>query len=250
MNHINRIFRILVITSAISTSAIAADMPFKFTHYGNFKHMMHTGDDRGTVKLSEVPQQKNTWGLGALAGRTGEIIQMDGKILVSPGSDLNGKILPHDPNEQAFLFASGQVSKWHDISLSSDMNQSQLEAFILEEAKRLGLSTEQPFVFRLQGKYPQLRWHVVTGKKPQPVTEQTGSHTTHAKKHHVEKYIFNNPDARGQLIGIYSGPQLESVVTHPNEYFHAHYIDDQADISGHVEAYSVAKGTILKLPLQ
>lgn len=58
MNHINRIFRILVITSAISTSAIAADMPFKFTHYGNFKHMMHTGDDRGTVKLSEVPQQK------------------------------------------------------------------------------------------------------------------------------------------------------------------------------------------------
>ncbi|OTG72861.1 acetolactate decarboxylase [Acinetobacter terrae] len=66
----------------------------------------------------------------------------------------------------------------------------------------------------------------------------------------MEKHIFNSPDARGQLIGIYSGPQLESVVTYPNEYFHAHYIDDQANISGHVEAYSVAKGTILMLPVE
>ncbi|NNG76174.1 hypothetical protein HLH14_12975 [Acinetobacter sp. ANC 4282] len=52
------------------------------------------------------------------------------------------------------------------------------------------------------------------------------------------------------MIGIYSGPQLESVVTHPNEYFHAHYINNQANISGHVEAYSVAKGTILMLPVE
>jgi alpha-acetolactate decarboxylase len=40
------------------------------------------------------------------------------------------------------------------------------------------------------------------------------------------------------------------VVTHPNEYFHTHYIDDQANISGHLEAYSVVKGTILKLPVE
>lgn len=250
MNHLSRLFSILTIASTITTSSIAADMPFKFTHSGNFKHMISTGDDRGTIKLSEVPQQENTWGLGALAGRTGEIIQIDGKILVSPGSDLEGKILPHDPNEQAFLFASGQVSKWHDISLPVDMNQSQLEAFILKEAKRLGLSTEQPFLFRLQGQYPELRWHVVTGKKTQTMNEHTFSHAPHIKKHHVEKHIFNNLNAQGQLIGIYSGPQLESVVTHPNEYFHAHYVDDQAKISGHVEAYSVAKGTILKLPLE
>ena len=89
--------------------------------------------------------------------------------------------MPHDTNEQAFLFASGQVTKWQDISVPSDMNQSQLEAFLLEEAKRLGLSTEQPFVFRLQGHYPELHWHDVTGKKPHPITEQTGSHTTSAK---------------------------------------------------------------------
>ena len=72
--------------------------------------------------------------------------------------------MPHDTNEQAFLFASGQVTKWQDISVPSDMNQSQLEAFLLEEAKRLGLSTEQPFVFCLKGHYPELRWLVVTGK--------------------------------------------------------------------------------------
>lgn len=250
MNPITRLFNILVITGTISTTAIATDAPFSFTHYGNFKHMIHTGDDRGNIKLSDLPQQEKTWGLGALAGRKGEIIQIDGKILVSPGSDLTGKILPHDQNEQAFLFASGQVQKWYDVSVPADMDQSQFEVFILEEAKRLGLSTDRPFVFRLQGQYPQLRWHVVTGKKTQAMAEQKHSHDANVKTHHVEKHIFNHQDIRGQLIGVYSSPQLEGVVTHPNEYFHAHYIDEESKFSGHVEAYSVAKGTILKLPVE
>ena len=100
-----RILSILAIMAVINTAAIAADTPFKFIHYGNFKHMMHTGNDRGTVKLSTLPQQESTWGIGAIAGRKAEIIQINGKILVSPGSDLTGKILFYDPNEQAFLFA-------------------------------------------------------------------------------------------------------------------------------------------------
>lgn len=247
----NRVFSLLLFMSILNTPALANETLPEFIHYGNFKHMIHTGLDQGNVLLSDLSQEKNMWGLGALAGRKGEIIQIDGKILVSPGSDPTGKILPHDSKEQAFLFAGGKVSKWHDnIMLSMDMTQSQLETFILDQAKRLGISTDKPFIFRLQGQFHELRWHVVTGQKAQTVNEEVQNHHIGVKKHHVEKLIFNQPHSLGELVGIYSGPELESVITHPNKYFHAHYINDESKISGHVETYSVAKGTILKLPAE
>jgi alpha-acetolactate decarboxylase len=60
--------------------------------------------------------------------------------------------------------------------------------------------------------------------------------------------VFHAPGASGQLVGVYSGPALEGVVSHPGERFHLHYIDAAARVSGHVDAHAVAAGSVLRLP--
>lgn len=62
--------------------------------------------------------------------------------------------------------------------------------------------------------------------------------------------VFHDPGAKGQLVGIYSGAALEGVVSHPGERFHLHYADDPATVSGHVDAYAVAAGAALLLPVR
>ena len=50
--------------------------------------------------------------VGALADLKGEIIQVDGKLLVSLGSDAQGKVNPPIPNDSAVLWASAKVKQW------------------------------------------------------------------------------------------------------------------------------------------
>jgi alpha-acetolactate decarboxylase len=60
--------------------------------------------------------------------------------------------------------------------------------------------------------------------------------------------VFRNPQANGQLVGVYSGAKLEGIVSHPGEHFHVHYIDKDMNMSGHVDQYTVRAGATLWLP--
>lgn len=84
--------RWLAATLLLSGVAWGTDLPFGFVHHGNFKRMSHSGDTAGKVALAALPQQPGAWGVGATADLKGEIIQVDGRFLVSPGSDPQG---PH-----------------------------------------------------------------------------------------------------------------------------------------------------------
>jgi len=231
--------------------AWATGLPFSIVHYGNFQRMMHTGDASGQVMLAALPQQPGTWGVGATAGLNGEIVQIDGRLLVSPGSDANGRVRPPQADEQAVLFASGRVQEWRDVAVPRDMDSTAFEAFVQTQAKALGLTLEQPFVFRVEGRFPHLLWHVLTGQKG--AGSGHGAHASHGTGHansRSDMRLFRQPGASGQLIGIYSGAVLEGVVSHPGERFHLHFADSDATVSGHVDRYSVAAGAVLKLPVR
>ena len=231
--------------------ALASTLPFSFVHHGSFQRMMHSGNTSGQVALAAVAQQGGTWGVGATAGLKGEIVQIDGKLLVSPGSDEQGRLRSPQEGEQAVLFASGRVQDWQDIAVPRDMDAATFEAFVQERAKALGMALEQPFVFRVEGRFPHLLWHVVTGE-PGPGGGQAG-HGGHGGGHANQRSdlrLFRQPGASGQLIGVYSGAALEGVVSHPGERFHLHFADPAATVSGHVDRYSVGAGAVLKLPLR
>lgn len=234
----------------LAGAAWASTLPFDFIHHGHFKRMMHTGDTTGQVALAALPQQPGTWGVGATAGLKGEIVQIDGRLLVSAGSDEQGRVQAPRAGEQALLFAGGRVPAWRDIAVPLDMDQAAFETFVQEQAMGLGLEPDQPFVFRVEGRFPHLRWHVVTGEKgPGGHGAQGGHGDGHANERSGMR-LFRQPGASGQLVGVYSGAALEGVVSHPGERFHLHFADAGATVSGHVDGYSVAAGAVLKLPLR
>lgn len=228
-----------------------------FQHFGNFKRMMHTGDSSGQVNLNKLNQTAGTWGVGALAGLKGEIVQVDGRILVSLGKDPDGRVQPPSNADAAALWASETVAGWEKVSVPEEMSQSRFEKFVSEQAVARKLDLSQPFTFRVTGSYSHLIWHVVTGEKA-----SSGAHTQQ-KGHHGEQshggghankqsgmLVFRNPTATGQLVAVYSGEKLEGIVSHPGEHFHVHYIDDSENVSGHVDQYNVQKGSTLWLPVR
>jgi alpha-acetolactate decarboxylase len=209
--------------------------------------MMHKGDTSGQVQLSALPQRPGAWGLGATAGLQGEIVQVDGRLLVSPGASPQGQVRSPQPGEQAALFAGAHVAAWRDVPVPRDLDSPAFETFVLDQARASGLAPDQPFVFRVEGRFPHMRWHVVTGEQG-----SGGGHGGHGAGHANERSgmrVFRQPGASGQLVGVYSGPALEGVVSHPGERFHLHFADPAVTTSGHVDFYSVAAGAVLKLPV-
>jgi alpha-acetolactate decarboxylase len=77
----------LLVACLMAGTALASGLLFDFSAFGSFKRMSHTGDTSGQVRLSDLPQTAGTWGVGALAGLTGEILLHDGRLLVSRGED-------------------------------------------------------------------------------------------------------------------------------------------------------------------
>jgi hypothetical protein len=163
-------------------------------------------------------------------------------------------VRPPQEGEQALLFASGRVQAWRDVTVPRDMDAAAFEAFVQEQAEGMGLAPDQPFVFRVEGRFPHLLWHVVTGEPgPGGAKGAHGGHAGHGGGHannRSEMRSFRQPGASGQLIGVYSGAALEGTVSHPGERFHLHFADMNATLSGHVDRYSVAAGAVLKLPMR
>lgn len=224
------------------------------SYHGHFKRMVHTGDVAGQVALATLPQQPGTWGVGAVAGLAGEIVQIDGRLLVSLGSDIQGRTQSPPAGMQAVLFAGAQVQEWQAVTLPRAMDQAAFEDFVRAQAALLGIAADQPFVFRVEGQFPHLLWHVVTGAAPagaghgQPAARGADAgHGGHANDRSGMR-LFRQPGASGQLVGIYSGAALEGVVSHPGERFHLHFADVGATVSGHVDRYSMGAGAVLHLP--
>jgi len=255
------IFSLLIATMTLAASAAIAQVQ-DFKHFGNFKHMMQSGETTGQVLLSELPASAGVWGVGALAGLKGEIIQIDGKLLVSLGTDPKGAVLPPKANDSAVLWASAKVTDWDSAKVPTDMTQAQFEAFVTQQATARKIDLTQPFIFRVTGNYAHLIWHVVTGERPSGDALQKsghgasaasgghgghGGHSGHANAQSGMK-LFRSPLSAGQLVGVYSGDKLEGMITHPGEKFHLHYIDNDLKVSGHVDQYTVKAGSVLLLP--
>jgi alpha-acetolactate decarboxylase len=251
-------FSILIATMTLAASAAIAQVQ-DFKHYGNFKHMMQSGETKGQVFLSELPVAVGVWGVGALAGLKGEIIQIDGKLLVSLGTDSKGSVQPPKANDSAVLWASAKVTDWDSVKVPTDMTQAQFEAFVTQQAISRQIDLTQPFIFRVTGNYAHLVWHVVTGERPSGDAPQknghgasaaSGGHAGHGghTNDQAGMKLFRSPLSAGQLLGVYSGDQLEGLITHPGEKFHLHYIDNDLKVSGHVDQYTLKAGSVLLLP--
>lgn len=167
----------------IPLALVAAALPClafaqALTVHGNFRHMLHSGETGGVIALDRLTAP-STWGVGATAGLRGEVVIRDGAVLVSPGDDPDGRVTPPDAGEKAVILAFGTVAGWQSFEIAHDMAPDQLTRFIEMQAQGLGLDPEGGFPIRVQGAFPQLVWHVVTGEAPAHGAQDGGHRRPH-----------------------------------------------------------------------
>jgi alpha-acetolactate decarboxylase len=228
-----------------ATMAYAAE-PFAIRAWGSFKQMAHTGNTSGVVKLSALTNGKGSYGVGAIAGMRGEILQWDGKLLVSRGHSPKGETGAATATDEAVLFVSAKVDAWQETPVTSDMTQAQFETFVVATAKKLGLDGDKAFPFAVRGSNLNVVWHVVTGAAPTAGHHGSGTHD----QGHAQARMFRETVTTGTLLGFHTGAALEGIASHPGERFHLHYASADFSVSGHVDEYRVPKGATLLLPRQ
>ncbi|MFP4327503.1 MAG: acetolactate decarboxylase [Paracoccaceae bacterium] len=219
----------------------------ELTVHGSFRHMIHSGDTEGTVALDTLDAPSG-WGVGATAGLRGEIVLMDGEVLISRGADPGGRVTPPEPDEEAVILAFGRVEAWQEIRLPHDMTAERLTTFLEHRMAEFGLAGEGGFPLRLQGRFPTLVWHVVTGAAPADAQGHGHATSGHANAR-SGMIVKDESGAEGEIVGIYTGAALEGIASHPGERLHLHFVSADAARSGHVDELEIAAGTRLLLPV-
>ena len=229
--------RTTALTLALTLPATA--FAESLTVEGSFMRMMHQKDTSGVVALDglEVP---GGWGVGATAGLLGEVVIVDGRVLVSRGDDPEARTTPPVAGEEAALLAYGAVTGWRKLTLPHDMDAEMLARFITMNAE--GLDLMAGFPLRLAGSFPVLNWHVVAGTPPK------GGHDMSQGMPQGPMNRYEEPGASGEIVGIFAGSANEGAASHPGQALHLHYVSEGAARSGHVDDIALAAGTELWLP--
>ncbi len=211
--------------------------------YGHFKKMIHKQKTIGVVSLLQALDSHNSYAVGALGNGKGEITVLNSKAWLDYGSDGIGNAVNNIPTQEtAVLLVTAQVTEWQQVTIPTSQSSAELHAFILEQAKKLGLNSNQPFPFMLSGTFNELQLHVINGTNP------------HFAGHGSGEYFYNQhrivrKNQAAEIIGFFSASN-QGVYTHPGESWHLHAVIEDELISAHIDEITVQKNTILKLPRQ
>jgi len=219
----------------------AAQYPFGFKAYGEFRSMITQRNYLTAVTLKDVVDAHATDAVGAVSGLRGEISMIEGKLIVSYGIDC-AAACPQPATETATLLATASAQHWRSIAIDQDLDAKALEAFIRTQAKAAGLD-DKPFPFRINGAVTNFVMHV--NAAPNPRFKGHGSFDEMAVTG-----LAKGPRLEGSVVGFHAPPPLQGVITHMGEYIHAHYVDAQRTTTAHLDSFGVAAGSTLMLPRQ
>jgi acetolactate decarboxylase len=229
----------LIVALGSSVPVQAADYPFGFKAYGVFGRMITQRNYLPVVALKDVVDAHATDAVGAVSGLRGEISMIEGKLIVSYGTDC-AAACPQPATETATLLATASAQHWRSIAIDRHLDAKAVESFIREQAKANGLD-DKPFPFRITGAITDFVMHV--NAAPNPRFKGHGSFDEMAVTG-----LAKGPRLEGSVVGFYAPPPLQGVITHMGEYLHAHYVDEQRTTTAHLDSFGVAAGATLLLP--
>lgn len=222
-----------------STPPTRPTVPIKT--YGQLRAMMHEGKTDPVVTLRDV-QQPHSYALGALSGLRGEVTILSGSAWLGyPGDGDTTRVeqVASSP-ETAALLVAAEVPKWRDVPVAADIAWSTIDKDVEALAKQAGVDVEQPFPVLIEGELFDLKWHVIDGRRAAPGPSSHEQHMQMAAK-------GGATSTRGTLLGFFS-KQHQGIFTHHGENTHFHFVDVEQKLTGHVDAVSVKKGAVLKVP--
>jgi acetolactate decarboxylase len=225
--------------SAFAGSKDAAPS-FNVKWYGSMKKIIQERDLGGVIPLEKALSGRHVYAIGMIEGAVGEVTVVDGEAALNYGKDGIGKAISEiRKGEEASLLITASVGRWRSIPVPENMSEEELRSFVLEEAKKSGINTRDPFPFLIEGTIKKLVWSVLDGADTE-LTKQT-------HQLFFRKLVGYKAGTQAVLIGFYPAG-LQGELAWPGESWHVHVLFTEEKTTGHVNAFSVQKGAILRLP--
>jgi alpha-acetolactate decarboxylase len=205
------------------------------TVVGKLREVMH-GDIKAKIRLADL-DLNHLYGVGPITEMDGEITIIDGQVSLAR-VQADGTIrIDHAPTCSAPFLVYSRVSRWSEVKIPSSLVSAQeLEQFVEESAKRLGLESEAPFPFLVQGTFKNISFHIVRRGEP-------GANV------HDNRANFSERDVTGRIVGFFSKHD-QGIFTHHDSFVHMHLEAESRHLSGHVESFEFEPSSkaVLLLP--
>lgn len=184
---------------------------------------MWLGDLEGKISTDSL-NSNTAYGLGPIEYLKGEILLFEGQTYISKVIDSLQHKVEQTESSRAPFFVYSTASDLREINIPQD-------DFTLKSTENLIDSLyndyENPLLIRIDGMFDAITVHSVNLAEGSTVSSPDQAHQG------LTKYDYEN--VSGSLIGFFSRKH-KAVFTHHDSFFHAHFISDQRNILGHVDA--------------
>jgi alpha-acetolactate decarboxylase len=222
-----------------STSNLNAGV--RVQSWGELRAIMHAGDRTTKVGLGDLAGLSHLYAIGALSELRGEVTVVDGKAwLAYPGDGNALRVQRHGGSqEKATLLVAAQVPSWQQRRITEGLADPNLDEAVVKLARASGLDTRRPFPFLIEGRLSEVSFHVIDGRRV-PAGADHGGHLRGA-------VTRTEQQLQATIVGFYS-ERHAGVFTHMGERTHLHVVASSPEVSGHVDAVTVAAGSVFKVP--
>jgi alpha-acetolactate decarboxylase len=225
----------------VTMTAVAAGgqtLPFHVHNYGSLQKMPETKNLDGVIGLKQALSAPHIYGVGEIKNAEGEITVYDGEVWLNYGEDgIDTSIGEIPRGEEAMHLITAEVEKWEDITIPKKMTDNELYLFVLEQARKLGITVKVPVPFLISGELKDVLWHVLQE-----------ADIGQDNKLFFTKLVEYRGTASALTVGFCS--ELRGDFTSPGEFWHVHVFFKNDKTAGHVDAFSVEKGATLRLPVK
>lgn len=211
--------------------------------HGALRKMFHEGQINAQVTLDTLLPNQDLYAVGALAGLSGEVTVVAGKVYLSypETGDATRNLVQDTSSAGATLLVSTAVPRWRSFTTQRAISFAELDEQIALHAAAAGLRAEDRFPFMIEGNFENLAWHVIDGSR---LKGGGGSHQDHlAAAAHGRR-----ERTTAKLIGFHS-PGDEGVFTHMGSRTHVHCVLSAPLESGHVDHVDIPAGVTLSFPV-
>ena len=188
----------------------------------------------GVVSLDSL-RRTRLYALGSLENSEGQIIITNGIPRISTVVENEARVDKTLRKKASFLIYS-KVKKWKMSSLPSKVrNYRTLEAYIAEEAARLGIDLNKPIPFKLTGSPISVHWYV-SGNETDPKNKR--------KNAGFNDILLENEI---EALGFYSESKSQRISLGDTN-MHIHFRTKKGDLAGHVDDIKMVGNMNLYLP--
>lgn len=192
---------------------------------GKMSDVMWQGQLQGNIATDSL-SSKNAYGLGPLAYLKGEILLMEGQTYTSKVVDSVQHEVEEVPGAKAPFFVYTTASDLKTVPLPEGVYHLK---DIAAQIDTLYATYEAPLLVRIDGLFKTVKVHSVNLAEGATVSSPAEAHQG------LTTYDYDGIE--GSLVGFFSR-QHQSVFTHHDSFFHAHFISEDREVLGHVDAIS------------